>query len=149
MVFEDANWDVRKFNLEQDTKLADQKMAGILNATDPDLHPFKKRGGKLIMYHGWSDAAISPVNSIQYYESVSPGKEGRDQRLYEGFHGPGLQHCFMGPGPNRLDRSQAARKATRSTMCQCGGTVGGKRGGPQKDIATKDENDLDPVRASK
>ena len=27
MVFEDANWDFRKFKLDQDTKLADEKMA--------------------------------------------------------------------------------------------------------------------------
>ena len=41
MIFDDANWDFRKFKLEEDTKLADKKMAAILNATDPDLRPFR------------------------------------------------------------------------------------------------------------
>ena len=45
-------------------------MAKVLNATDPNLKEFKDRGGKLMLYHGWSDAAIPPVNAIHYYESV-------------------------------------------------------------------------------
>ena len=73
----------------------------MLNATDPDLKKFKDRGGKLILYHGWSDAAIPPVNAIDYYESVV-SKMGASSssgfvRLYMA---PGMQHCGGGPGPN-------------------------------------------------
>lgn len=101
MVYENAAWDYRKFDPERDVKAADAKLAGVLNATDPDLKRFQDRGGKLILYHGWSDAAIPPVNAIHYYESVvskmGAAASGAFVRLYMV---PGMQHCGGGPGPN-------------------------------------------------
>ena len=47
-----------------------QKFAPLMNATDPNLEAFRKRGGKLVQYHGWNDQLITPLNSIDYYESV-------------------------------------------------------------------------------
>ena len=117
MVFEDSNWDFRKFKLDEDAELADTKMAAILNATDPDLRRFRKRGGKLIMYHGWSDAAISPVNSIDYYESVVARMGGESQRLHAGFSW--CRDCNIaswGRGRILSGKSRAARKATPITM---------------------------------
>ena len=58
MVYETSYWDYKTFKLEGGLKIADEKTANALNAVDPDLEPFKARGGKLIMYHGWNDAAI-------------------------------------------------------------------------------------------
>jgi feruloyl esterase len=75
LVFADPNWDWRTFaftdpaDYEAHVK-AEAKFAPILNATDPNLRAFQKRGGKLIQYHGWVDQLISPQNSIDYYESV-------------------------------------------------------------------------------
>ena len=78
-----------------------RRPAQALNATDPDLKPFKARGGKLVLYHGWSDAAITPLNTIDYYESIvkKMGQKDVDSfvRLYMA---PGFQHCFGGPGPD-------------------------------------------------
>jgi feruloyl esterase len=101
MVFEDQNWDFKSLNVERDLKLAEQKLARILNATNSDLSAFRKRGGKLIIYHGWNDAAIPAEMAINYYKSVV-GKMGQREtdaflRLYMV---PGMQHCFFGPGPN-------------------------------------------------
>jgi hypothetical protein len=70
MVFEDAGWDYRTFQLERDLRVADDKTARVLNATDPELKRFRERGGKLIIYHGWNDPAISPLNSVRYFQSV-------------------------------------------------------------------------------
>jgi feruloyl esterase len=102
MIFADQSWDVRKLNVERDVRLA-EKLAHVLNATDPDLSALRARGGKLIVYHGWSDAAIAPQNAIDYFESVV-AKMGRPSaesflRLYMV---PGLQHCALGPGPNNF-----------------------------------------------
>ena len=82
-------------------KIADDKGAGRFNATDPNLKGFKERGGKLLLYHGWSDAAIPPTNTINYYESVV-AKMGRRRQadFVELFMVPGMQHCGGGPGPN-------------------------------------------------
>ena len=110
MVFDNAAWDYHTFDAGRDMKKADDKHARILNATDPDLKKFRDRGGKLILYHGWSDAAIAPRNAIDYYETVV-ARMGEKQaagfvRLYMV---PGMQHCGGGPGPNVFGQATVAR----------------------------------------
>ncbi len=101
MVYGKADWNYRNTKVNDGLKAADAKTSKILNATDPNLAAFKGRGGKLILYHGWNDAAISALNTINYYNSVA-SKMGQAQtdafsRLYMV---PGLQHCGGGPGAN-------------------------------------------------
>lgn len=101
MVFENASWDFKTFNLDRDMKIADDKLAADLNATDADLRRFKARGGKLILYHGWSDAAIPPQSTINYYESVLKRMGQKDTaRFLRLYMVPGMQHCGGGSGPN-------------------------------------------------
>jgi feruloyl esterase len=109
MVYEQAAWDYKTFNVDQGTKLADAKTARALNATDPNLKPFGARGGKLIMYHGWSDAAIPAPNTIDYYNSVvaTLGQRATDTFLRL-FMAPGMQHCGGGPGPNSFGQDANA-----------------------------------------
>jgi feruloyl esterase len=95
IVHQNKDWDYRTFHPDRDTKRADDEFASILNATNPDLSKFRARGGKLILYHGWSDAAITAVNAIDYYKSVKD--PAGFVRL---FMVPGMQHCGGGPGPN-------------------------------------------------
>lgn len=145
MVFDDANWDFRKFRPDEDTKLADKKMAAILNAIDPDLRLFRKRGGKLIMYHGWSDAAISPVNSINYYESVVAEMGSGIGDFMRLFMAPGLQHCFMGPGPNSFGQGSLGPQGDPDHDIFSAVERWVERGiAPEKIIATKYLNDADP-----
>ncbi|HVR10000.1 MAG TPA: tannase/feruloyl esterase family alpha/beta hydrolase [Thermoanaerobaculia bacterium] len=100
-VFGKSDWDYRTFKVDADLKAANERTAQALNATDPYLKPFKARGGKLVLYHGWNDPAITPLNTIDYYESVikKMGQKDVDSfvRLYMA---PGMQHCVGGPGPD-------------------------------------------------
>lgn len=101
MVFDNAAWDYHSFTLDRDTKAADDKMARTLNSTDPDLRRFRARGGKLILYHGWSDAAIPALNIIDYYKSVVAKMGAKDAGTFTRlFMVPGMQHCGGGSGPN-------------------------------------------------
>jgi feruloyl esterase len=110
MVFEDARWDFRSFQLERDTRAADAKLARTLNSTDPDLSGFRKRGGKLIVWHGWSDPAISPLNAIRYYESVQAKMGARETEAFVRlFMLPGVQHCDGGPGPTGFNGANAMK----------------------------------------
>ena len=101
MVYNDPNWDLKSFDLERDSKLANEKLGNILNATNPDLKAFSERGGKLIIYHGWNDAALPPVNTINYFHSVvAKMGERRAGTFVRLFMAPGVQHCNSGPGPD-------------------------------------------------
>jgi hypothetical protein len=53
-----------------------QKLDGILDANDPNLNPFLVAGGKLILYQGWSDPVVSPLNVIRYYSNVAAAVSG-------------------------------------------------------------------------
>jgi feruloyl esterase len=100
-VYGKPDWDFKDFHVDADLKAANEKTAQAINATDPDLKAFKARGGKLILYHGWNDPAITALNTINYYQSVikKMGQKDVDSfvRLYMA---PGVQHCGGGPGPD-------------------------------------------------
>jgi feruloyl esterase len=79
------------------------KRVGFVDAVDPDLGDFKRRGGKLLLYAGWGDTTITPENTVLYYESVLKemgSAQGDWMRL---FLVPGMAHCGGGPGPNSFD----------------------------------------------
>src|SRR5580700_942499 len=101
MVYNDASWEFKTSTTDRNVKLADEKMASTLNATDPDLKKFENRGGKLILYHGWSDAAIPPENSVDYYRNVVKKMGSKDSATFVRlFMVPGMGHCGGGAGPN-------------------------------------------------
>jgi feruloyl esterase len=101
MVFADPVWNALTANVDVALQTADEKTAHALNAVETDLHAFQARDGKLILYHGWNDPAISPANTIDYYNGVlhAMGRESAEGfvRLYMV---PGMQHCIGGPGPS-------------------------------------------------
>jgi feruloyl esterase len=105
MVFGDPAWDFRTFDVDRDTRIADQKLGSIVNAIDPNLKDFAKHGGKIIMYHGWEDSSISPGNSVNYRDSVvaKMGGAEKTQEVLRLFMVPGMGHCRGGPGPNTFD----------------------------------------------
>jgi hypothetical protein len=101
MVYDKADWDYKTANLDEAVAASDKKFSGVLNATETNLKPFESHGGKLIIYHGWNDAAISALNTINYYEAVQ-NKMGKQQAnsFLRLFMVPGMQHCGGGPGPD-------------------------------------------------
>jgi feruloyl esterase len=112
MVFENPSWDIKSFDIDKDVQAADEKTGRILNAIDPNLKAFKQRGGKLILYHGWSDPAIPPENTISYYRSVVARLGQRNTRQFMRlFMVPGMQHCGGGPGPNTFGQLGVSAQA--------------------------------------
>jgi feruloyl esterase len=106
--YKNPNWDWRTFNLETAAALADGVDYRMLNATNPDMRTFQQRGGKLLLYHGWSAQNFSAQSTISYYESVrntvGAGQVGDRLRL---FLAPGMGHCGDGEGPNAFDHLAA------------------------------------------
>jgi feruloyl esterase len=133
-VYADPHWDFSSFDFRTAPALIDARFAGALDATDPDLRPFRQRGGKLIHYHGFSDPDIPPQASIAYHDRVvalasargeGPGVDG----YYRLFMVPGMGHCGGGPGPNSFDMlASLERWAERGVA-------------PQRILATKYRDD--------
>ena len=101
LVFDDPEWDYTAYDLS--TWKEDSKATGeLLNSTDPDLSAFRDTGAKLVMWHGWSDAAIPAFSTIDYYDEVEAGDPSvRDYARF--FLMPGVSHCAAGPGPDSVD----------------------------------------------
>src|SRR5580700_2395510 len=109
-VYEDPKWDFRTLNFDEDVRYGDEKVGAVINSNSPDLRSFRARGGKLIQYHGWGDAAIAPNGSIEYYERVKlfmsryPDPRTDSSKPVEDFYRlfmvPGMGHCAGGNGPN-------------------------------------------------
>jgi feruloyl esterase len=106
MVFDDGTYDIRRFNFDSDVATTESKLAHILNATNPDLSAFRRRGGKLIVWHGWGDPAVAPRLSTEYFERVRQ-KMGDTSDFYRLFMAPGLLHCMGGPGADSLETMKA------------------------------------------
>jgi feruloyl esterase len=99
-------WTYKNFDFHDDMASVDRLLAPILNVTSPNTDAFRKSGGKLLMYHGWADALISPLTSIGYYNTLvsraGGGARGlaATQNYARLFMVPGMNHCHGGPGPH-------------------------------------------------
>ena len=65
------------------------------------LAAFFAGGRKLILYHGFSDPALSPFRTTQFHEELARGAHGSERARL--FMVPGMAHCSGGPGPNSFD----------------------------------------------
>jgi feruloyl esterase len=97
-IYNDPQWSYVDYdydNLENDSR----RVGETLNATSPDLSAFRDRGGKLIVYSGWSDPAAPGNAFVAYHDDVLEfdATAAEDVRL---FMMPGVEHCFGGPGPS-------------------------------------------------
>jgi feruloyl esterase len=90
----DPKWDWRTFDMKRD--MAATLAAGrVGDAGSTDYEAAKRRGVKIIQYHGWNDPGIPPGNSVRYYGQVAKANGGlaKTQDFYRLFMVPGMGHC--------------------------------------------------------
>lgn len=108
MLFQDASYDYRTFDLARDWDRVHALDSQALSPSNPDITPFIARGGKLLIYHGWADQNVAPRSSVDYYDrvmkTVGPQKVDASVRM---FMVPGMAHCSGGEGPNVFDALSA------------------------------------------
>jgi Tannase and feruloyl esterase len=109
MLFQDPSWDPKQLDFDRDPAFAQHELGPILDPDSPDLDAFQRRGGKLLVYHGWADDMVPAETSTDYHNSVV-ARLGRLKvdRFYRLFMVPGMAHCAGGAGADVLLRSSAA-----------------------------------------
>lgn len=99
------SYEVRDFDFDRDPpKLAAMAKvynvatfgpAGAADLPGADLSAFERRGGRLILYHGWGDPLVTPQPTVEYYEAVAMKAGGmeRTRGFARLFMVPGMDHC--------------------------------------------------------
>ncbi len=97
-------WTPMDFDFEEDpSRLA--TMSAVYNGDSLDLSKFREAGGKMIVWHGWADAIVTPYKTVDWYEKAAE-MAGGDDVLKENvalFMVPGLDHCGILPGPDGIN----------------------------------------------
>jgi feruloyl esterase len=98
-----AGWTPQQFDIENDpARLAQAK--SVYNGDDPDISAFREAGGRMIVFHGWADAIVTPYRTVEWHEQAAEAAGGAEA-LAENvalFMVPGLDHCGILPGPNGI-----------------------------------------------
>lgn len=98
------SWQPEDFDFDRDPpRLA--LMEALFSGSNPDLRKFREHGGKLIMYHGWTDVVVPPGYSVDYHDLVTATMGGRTETddFYRLFMLPGMDHCRGGAGADSVD----------------------------------------------
>jgi feruloyl esterase len=108
MVMNDPGYDARTFELGRDGERLQHRLGGLLDADSADLGPFVRSGGKLLIWHGWSDPAIPPSMAIELYTRILHETRQAAGQLSTAeavrlFMVPGVQHCGGGAGLTEFD----------------------------------------------
>jgi feruloyl esterase len=91
-----------QFDIDMDPlRMAD--LRPILDANDPDLSAFRRRGGKLLMYFGWADRQLNPMMAVEYYEQVMRNMGQSTGDFFRLFMVPGMFHCGGSVGTSQFD----------------------------------------------
>lgn len=99
----------------------------------PNLRRYFARGGKLIIWHGWADAAIPPEATLRYHADLLRLSGQKAQDAVRLFMVPGVQHCFGGSGPDSFGQSgapAAAETPERNMVLALQHWTEGKRAAP-------------------
>ena len=97
-------WTASQFDFDKDYKRIGM-MESLYSGSNPDLRKFKANGGKLLVYQGWADQSVVPLNIIDYYETAVKTMGGRHatEEFFRLFMVPGMNHCTGGAGAYAID----------------------------------------------
>lgn len=76
-----------------------------ISANSVDLSGFRRRRGKLLLYHGVSDPTFSALDTLDWYKrlAAAAGGETETAGFARLFLVPGMNHCSGGPSTDSFD----------------------------------------------
>jgi pimeloyl-ACP methyl ester carboxylesterase len=76
---------------------------GFMAPPASDLGTLKRRGGKMMVYHGMSDGVFSPDDTVAWYEGLRKAHAGHAADFARLYLVPGMNHCRGGPSTDQFD----------------------------------------------
>jgi feruloyl esterase len=98
----DPSYDIMTFDPERDMARLSSGLAQHVHQQNPDITAFAKRGGKLLLWHGFNDPGPSPLSTIEYFDAVKATAPSAIDSVRL-FLAPGVLHCGGGAGPDQFD----------------------------------------------
>ncbi len=100
-----AGYDPLSFDFEVDPARM-TGAAAIYNSDNPDISAFAEAGGRMIVWHGWADALVTPAKTVAWHAAVGEtiGDTIRDETV--SLHMiSGLDHCGIQAGPSGITQA--------------------------------------------
>ena len=86
------------------TPLHPMSALSFMNPVNPtDLSQLRNRGGRVLLYHGVSDAVFSMNTSINWFRDLNAAQGGTAAEFARVFPVPGMAHCSAGPATDQFD----------------------------------------------
>jgi feruloyl esterase len=98
LVWQDLGMSVDEVDPVRAVRYAREHLGPIINPS-PDLEAARRRGAKILHFHGWVDPNIPAQHSLDYFEAVQRHSGGDVTDYYRLFMAPGMAHCAGGRGP--------------------------------------------------
>ncbi|KAE8155253.1 Tannase/feruloyl esterase [Aspergillus avenaceus] len=112
----DPSWNPAEFSIH-DATVADDLNPQNIRTWPADLSRYKRRGGKLITFHGQQDGKITSFNTERFYNHLSTAMNMAPSELdnfFRFFRISGMSHCSSGPGAWAFGQGGAAPTMTLS-----------------------------------
>jgi len=111
MILDDPTWNYQSVDFDSHVAAADRSQIARVNASNPDISAYVRRGGKLMLSGGWNNALVPAGAVLDYYKNVEARIGIKDTR--EGvrlYMVPGMIECNGGPGTDTFDMLSVMRR---------------------------------------
>lgn len=99
----DYDFDVDPARLQVSAGEFTESAAQLYFTDATDLSAFRRRGGKIMLYHGASDSAVSMWDTLAWYQAMSERTGTGTADFARLFLVPGMGHCRGGPATDQFD----------------------------------------------
>lgn len=86
-----------------DATYTESAMSFMTPPNPTNLSALKNRGGKILVYHGVSDAIFSVNDTAAWYDGLRAANGGDASNFARFFRVPGMGHCSGGPATDQFD----------------------------------------------